>query len=330
MSTTPFRIGLAGAGTISTLHLEGMLRHPERARPVALMDPDQATLQRRAQEYGIDQTYTDLSDLIDHARLDAAVVCTPTPVRADVVIPLLEAGIPVFCEKPFAETYAEARRIADASAATGVPVAVNQNFRRHFAFAVVRDHLARGDAGKPLHLTQISKYIRHDTGWRLDRDRYVMSVMTIHWLDAYRWLFNEEPYRIYVRGVNSPATEGGKDTAISLILEFPSGIVVSLSESFSSFAGGNCCSLDCERASYELDYGQARLCMPGKEKVELRNPMDKADATYHLLDDLLDAVENGRDPETSAADNLKSMRLLEAAYRSLETGLVVNPKEIAE
>ena len=62
----------------------------------------------------------------------------------------------------------------------------------------------------------------------------------------------------------------------------------------------------------------------------LQNPMDKADATYHLLDDLLDAVENGRDPETSAADNLKSMRLLEAAYRSLETGLVINPKEMTE
>ncbi len=328
MRVFPCRVAIVGAGNISKLHLDGLRRHPERAMAVALMDTDEKTLVHRSEEYGISETYTDLSELIDNAVFDVAIVCTPTHIRAEVIVPLLESGIPVMCEKPFAETYAEASLIAEQSASLRVPVAINQNFRRHFAFSVVRDDIARGKAGKPLHLTQTARHMRHDRGWRLNRERYVMSVMTIHWLDSYRWLFGEEPQSIYVRGVNSPATKGGKDTAISLVADFPSGVVACLNESFSSFVPHNDCGLDCENAGYALDYSRALLIEPGMEPRELRNPFDKADATYYLLDDLLTAHKEKREPETSAKDNLLSMRCLEAAYRSLESGVPVNPAEI--
>jgi hypothetical protein len=71
--------------------------------------------------------------------IDFAVVCTPTNMRTQVVLPLVDAGVPVFCEKPFAETYAEAREMASAARVSGIPVAIDQNFRRFFAFAKARD-----------------------------------------------------------------------------------------------------------------------------------------------------------------------------------------------
>ncbi len=323
-----YRIAIIGAGNISELHFEGIRRHTNRARVVALCDPNKESLETRAAKYGIAETYTNLADMISKAAPEVVVVCTPTHVRKDVLRPLIEAKIPVFCEKPFAETYAEAAEIEKQACDAGVPIAVNQNFRRHFTFTLAREILGRGDIGRPLHLTQYSMGLRSDTGWRLDRNRYVMAVMTIHWFDGYRYLLREEPETVYCRSVNSPATNGGEDTAVSVMLSFPGGAVVSLSESFSSFAIRKACTLDCEAGTLEMDYAKLTEIRSGGERIEHSNPFDKAEATWYLLDDLLKAVEDNREPETSAADNLKSMRILEAAYRSTEEGRVVHLEEI--
>ena len=98
----PCRIGIVGAGNISRLHLDGIARHPDRARVVALCDPDEATSKARAADYGIASTYTDLAQMIAQASLDAAIVCTPTHVRKAVIWPLLDAGIPTFSIQPSA------------------------------------------------------------------------------------------------------------------------------------------------------------------------------------------------------------------------------------
>ena len=324
----PYRVGFVGAGNISKLHLEGIARHPDRMQAAALCDVEAKALAARAAEFGVGRTYAGLDEMIARAELDVAVVCTPTHVRKQVILPLLEAGIPVFCEKPFAETYAEAAAVEARSRQLRVPVAINQNFRRHFSFLMAREVLARGGLGKPLHLTQVSMFLRRDTGWRLDRRRYVMAVMSIHWFDGYRFLLGKEPETVYCRGVNSPATEGGEDTGVSVILQFPDGVVANLSESFSCFAGTSFCVLDCEAGSLTLGYAKMVESRGPGQSIEHTNPFDKAEATYFLLDDLMRAREEARPPETSASDNLKSMRIMEAAYRSLTENRVVRIEEI--
>ena len=77
-----------------------------------------------------------------------------------------------------------------------------------------------------------------------------------------------------------------------------------------------------------MEYSKMR-CHTAQDKVnEIINPRDKAEATYVVLKDLLDAVRDRREPETSASDNLKSMRILEAAYLSFETGKVIKPEDL--
>ncbi len=330
MKHEPCRIGIVGSGNISRLHLDGMKEHPERARCVALCDPSAETLQARMAEYGVSAGFSDVAAFALDAGVDAAIVCTPTHLRQRILEPLFEAGIPVLCEKPLAETYDEARQLAALAARHRVPVAVNQNFRRHFAFAMGREALASGALGKPLHLVQAAMGMRRDAGWRLDRRRYAMSVMSIHWFDGYRFLLDDEPESVYVRGLNSPAIPGGEDTAVSMVIAFRKGAVVSLSESFSSFTGNFAGTLtcDCERGGLVMEYSKLTRIEADGRREEIANPMNKAQATYHVLDDLLRAVEEQRPPETSIEDNLKSMRLLEAAYQSFEQARVVKLEEL--
>jgi predicted dehydrogenase len=324
-----YRIGFVGAGNITKLHYEGMKRHPDRVAVGALCDPNPDTLKSRAEEFSCTATFSDVTSMIREAGIDAAIVCTATHVRSDVLTPLIEAGIPVLCEKPLAETYAEAVGIASQADSHGIPVAVNQNFRRHFTFHIARDILAGGSLGNPLHLMHTACYMRHDTGWRLSRNRYVMAVMSIHWFDGYRYLLEDEPASIYCRHINSPATEGGDDTAVSTILTFSHGTVVSLSESFSSYTKQSVCALDCAEGGLIMNYGELTEIRTGGETVKHTNQYDKAEATYYVLDDLLNACEEKRAPETSVHDNLKSMRILEAAYRSCEERRQVDLEEIS-
>ena len=319
-----WRVGMVGAGGISSMHLEGIALHSERLQAVAAVDPDEQNLAETCDKYNIARRYTKLDDMLADGDIDVAVVCTPTHVRLDVVKPLVEAGVPVFCEKPLAETFDEAKAIVAAAGAAGVPVAVDQNFRKCFSFHLAKEVLASGELGGPLHWIQSAAALRRDQGWRNTRGRYVMAIMTIHWLDGYRYLFGEEPTTVYCRGVNSPAVEGGPDTGVSLILEFPSGVVVNLSESFSSFGGVNRASLDCERGAMVLDYQTLTVIDAERNEGEIANPFGFNEGTVHLLLDLCDTVEQGRAPETSVQDNLNSMRILEAAYRSLESGQPVD------
>jgi len=327
-SQKTYRLGFVGAGNITKLHYEGIKRHPERVSIAAMCDPDCETLSARAAEFGCPATFPDVTSMIDGAEIDAVIVCTATNVRSDVLFPLIAAEIPVLCEKPMAETFREAVAISEMARSANVPFAVNQNFRRHFSFHIARKILSSGILGDPLHLMQTASYMRHDTGWRLARDRYVMSVMSIHWFDGYRYLLGEEPESVYCRHVNSPATEGGEDTAISLILTFPGGTVVSLSESFSSFTKQSLCALDCTEGGLILNYNGLQEIKPDGTVVEHANPYDKAEATWYVLDDLLRAYEEGRPPETSFDDNINSMKILEAAYRSCDEQRTVALEEV--
>ncbi len=327
MQAKPLQVGLIGAGNILKMHMEGIRRHPDRILPVALCDLDPDRLATAAAHWEIPGRYASVDSMLAEQELDVAVVLTPTHVRREVLGAIMEKRIPLFCEKPLAETYSEARDIAMLAKDLGVPVAVNQNFRRFFSFELARSVLAGGELGRPLHLTQTALSTRRDQGWRLERDRYVMSVMSVHWLDGYRFLFDQEPVSVYCRGPKA-ANCGCGETAVSLILDFPDGQVVNLSESFSSFDACAHARLDCESGSLDLDYAKLVHMHADKSRSELNNPYDKPEATVSLLLDLCDAAATGRAPLTGIEDNLNTMRVLEAAYRSLKENRVVKLKEI--
>ena len=322
------RVGFVGAGGVSKLHLEGISRHPEEAKVVAYCDPDESNIRARMQEYGECDAYSNLDEMLAKAEIDVAIVCTPTSIREAVILPLIEAKMPTFCEKPFCDNFAEASRITKAAVAAGVPVAVDQNFRRNFPFYIARDILATGELGRPLHLVQLAKGLRTDRGWRVEQKRYVMSVMSIHWIDGYRWMLQDEAETVYCRGINSPATPGGEDTAISMVITFRGGTVVSLTESFSSFTRGRGCTLDCEKGGLVIDQSCLTVVRPGQDSVEHKNSYDRPDGCFILLRDLYQAAQENREPETSVSDNIENIRILEAAYTSWKEDRVVRVEEI--
>jgi len=320
-----YKIGLVGAGNVSKMHLEGMSRHRDIVNIHAAFDLNEQNLKEKSEKYGIERTFSNLNDFISRADVDAVVVCTPSHVRESVLYPLIDAGLPVFCEKPISEDYKTAYTIAEYAASRNVPVAVNQNFRRYFTFAMAKELLDRGELANPTQLLQTVTGSRNGDGWRSERERFIMSVMSNHWFDGYRFMLGDEPESVYCGGIKSGQ---GQDQAVSVVLRFKQGAVASLNESFISWHSTHSAMLDCANGGLVMSYKQLEHVRDTGERTVYDNTFDKANATFYLLHDLLKSLDEGRAPETAIEDNLKSIRVMEAAYRSLNTNTAVKVESI--
>jgi predicted dehydrogenase len=112
---SPLRVAVAGAGAFGRNHLrvyrEIEAAHPELVRLVAVVDLDPTRREQAAAQYSIAAFASIDALLAASLSLDAASVCVPTIHHAAVAEQLLQAGVDVLIEKPFAASLAEADRV---------------------------------------------------------------------------------------------------------------------------------------------------------------------------------------------------------------------------
>ena len=114
----PVRIGVIGVGQIAKHHLE-TYSHIDGAQVVAAADINAEELDRVAERFGIEQTFTDFRQLLAEDDIQAVDVCLHNNLHAPVTIAALEAGKHVYCEKPMAGAYVDAVRMLDTAAKCG-------------------------------------------------------------------------------------------------------------------------------------------------------------------------------------------------------------------
>jgi predicted dehydrogenase len=101
-------------------------------------------------ETGIPAAYGSLDDLLSSVdRPDLLVVAGPDAVHVAATTAALEAGIPVFCEKPLANRAAEAHDLASLAERLGVPATVGYSFRYSPAIQAMHGDLESGALGDP-------------------------------------------------------------------------------------------------------------------------------------------------------------------------------------
>jgi predicted dehydrogenase len=125
-------------------------------RPVmaALCGRDPAAVRAAAERYGWASAVTDWHALLGRDDVQLIDVCTPGDLHAEISIAALDAGKHVLCEKPVANTVAEAEAMAEAAAraaARGIRAMVGFNYRRVPAIALARQLVAAGRLGPVRH-----------------------------------------------------------------------------------------------------------------------------------------------------------------------------------
>lgn len=310
------------------MHLDGCLRRPDRVEVVAACDPDPARLLQAQQKYGIPHGFATVEAMIDGARWDAAIVCTPTNVREAVIKTLAAAGKHVFVEKPFASSLQEGQRMVETCEAAGVRLAVDQNFRYHFPFNTAKEQIAAGLLGKvtAIHLSHLC--FRQDSGWRVHEKRHTLEIMGVHWLDGFRWILGSEATSVAALMRHSNAIECTGETDLTVQVAFENGAVASYADSFSSRFSRCEALIIGEKGTMRIDYNGAAFydgsgAEPAQQWGNVFAGNGKPDSAFQCLNQMLDAIENGTEPDNSGRDNLKTLSAMEAAYQSAESGAVV-------
>ena len=115
---------------------------------VAVMSRTKERAQSYALRHGIKRWYTDATELINDPDVDAVYIATPPSSHPIYAIMAMNAGKPVYIEKPLAASYDDCARINHVSRMTGVPCYVAY-YRRYLPyFLKVRELLQSGAIGK--------------------------------------------------------------------------------------------------------------------------------------------------------------------------------------
>jgi D-apiose dehydrogenase len=317
-----FKIGMIGCGGVTTMHFEGYANHPDRIHISAACDLDPERVKKAQEKYGFDQGFSSVEAMIAGADWEVGVVCTPTTVRLPIVKTLAAAGKHMMVEKPFAESYEAAEEMVQVTRVAGVKLAVDQNFRYHFPYEHARQLVDEGLIGPVVSIFHQSLMFRQDRGWRTQTKHHAMSVMGVHWLDGIRWIVRAEPESVFSLTRSSPAIDCEGETEAFTQILFRNGVTASYIESFTvpkrrfeTTIVGEQGMLLLQHEGIELYTKEDR----NNPKQSWGNPYDgeaKPESAYACLNELFTAIEEDREPTNSGQDNLKTIALLDGAYRS--------------
>ena len=171
---TTLRVAMIGYGFMGAAHSQGWRTAPRVFDLPA--EPEMAVIVGRnadavtaaANKWGWAESATDWREVIARDDIDVVDIVTPGDSHAEIAIAALEAGKHVLCEKPLANTVAEAEAMADAAdraAARGVRAMVGFTYRRVPAVTFLRNLISEGAVGT---VNQVRASYRQD--WLVDPD----------------------------------------------------------------------------------------------------------------------------------------------------------------
>jgi inositol 2-dehydrogenase len=324
-----------GAGRIGALHARHLAGAVEGARLTLVCDVDEVAA--RAAAAGGAAATSDLAEALAHPRVDAVVIASPTNVHADQLREAAEAGKAIFCEKPVADDLGQTTAAMAVVERAGVPFQIGFNRRFDPAYAELARAVQDGELGR------VELFRSQSTDPRPAPEAYIAASAgffrdsVIHDIDTARFVAGEiERVTALGRVLVDPVYEryGDVDTSV-ITLEFVSGALGVLMNSRRTVYGHD--------LRVEVHGARGKLVAEDERATKLwRYGTDgiRGDFYDHFLDRFrdayrcelqafVDAVMAGKPPTPGARDAIETLRVADAATRSLRERRPVRVDEVA-
>ncbi len=322
------RVGIVGAGWVTQYHLPAWRRLPG-VEVVALADPDADALAARADAFAIPGRYPGLDAMLADARIDVLDIASPRRFHAEQVRMGVAHGLPILCQKPLGIDLAEAEQLV-AEVEGRVPLMVHENWRFRPYYRELRRWLDAGAVGDIVAIRldfHSSGMIAGADGtrpalvrqpfFRREQRLLVMEVL-IHHLDTLRYLCGEFDL-VSARLGRSNDDIIGEDSAILGLTRRTDGVPLAVSGNFAVHGAppAPADQLWIWGSAGTVHFDGETLSLAGPHPRQMTfEPAPSYQAAYDgAIAHFVAGLGHGGHFETSARDNLETLRLVEAAYR---------------
>ncbi|KAA9394288.1 inositol 2-dehydrogenase [Kocuria coralli] len=205
------RVAVVGAGRMGSDHVTRLAHRIHRAEVSAVVDVDRARASAVAAEAGVPNVFESFDELLASGTADAVLLATPGFLHEEPLLKLIEAGVPVLCEKPLTMDPEASLRVVQAEAAAGKQL-IQVGFMRRFdaGYRQLRSAIESGECGQLLTLHHQHRNPAGPPGFT---DEMIINDSVVHEFDAIRFFTGEEISNVQVRTgrVSSHAPEGVHD-----------------------------------------------------------------------------------------------------------------------
>jgi predicted dehydrogenase len=340
-----YGIGIVGCGGIvNYAHLPAYKAHSLRV--LACYDVNAEAAHKTAADHGIPTVYDTLDALLADQRIQIVDIAVPAWHQRAIAERALAAGKHLLCQKPLAEDLADAEAIVAAASRSGRKAAVNQQMRWSAGIAAAKDLIGRGFIGQPTD-AQIQVSVTtpwHMWPWLKIAPRLEIMYHSIHYLDSLRYLLGD-PQWVTSRHTRYPGQPETGETKTVTVLDYDSGLQALVAVNHHDHSGDSYATfrlLGTEgviKGTIGLLYNypdgrpdtlQARSTRTAPEiwfDIALEG-LWIPDAFIGPMASLMDAIQHDSTPVTDVADNLGTLRVVHAAYRSAAEHRSVRPEEL--
>ena len=291
--------------------------------------------------YALQETYrfesaavgADLESMLASTQPDIVFDCTVPPAHTAVTLTALAHGCHVLGEKPMATNMDDAQRMIDAAQAAGKIYAVIQNRRYINEIVAYRDLVHSGEIGALTTLNADFYLGPHFGGFRDEMEHVLLIDMAIHSLDQARLISGTDPVSVYCHEWNPQGSWYKHGASAMAIFEMTNGVVFNYRGSWCAQGLPTAWACDWRAIGTHgtvLWDGESALCgekVSGadgffRETVPLTVDVPPLAEHGHagVINEFVESVKQGRQPQTVCTDNVKSLAMVYAAIESAARG----------
>jgi len=333
------RFGIIGCGVIAPNHANAIV-HNDRAELIAVCDIEEEKAKSFQQKYNVPYYYTDYKEMLKRDDIDVVCICTPSGMHGDMTIDAANSGKHVFCEKPLDITAEKMTRMIESCRKNNVKLGCVFQRRLMKEAIETKKAIENGEFGKIVLADAYLKYYRsqeyyNSAGWRgtweLDGGGALMN-QGVHGIDMILWLVGDVE-SVFARCETLARDIDVEDTALAL-LKFKNGAIGVIEGTTSVYPAqdtrfeihGQNGSVIFSDSGFKQwrKVGSDTDTFPAVKNEKVGGSSDPAAISssghYALIDDMISAILEDRDPMITGESARKAVDLILAIYESARTG----------
>ena len=323
------KFAILGCGRISARHVDALIENKEGAKLVAVYDiVEKLAIDKKNQyESGVENSnvkvYTNYEEFLKDGRIDVVTIATISGYHAKQAIDCINNDKHVLIEKPMALSIEDVEKIIKLAKKKNKKIAVAYQRRFNPVIKKLKSAIDEGRFGKLIHGTSRTLWARDDNyfkqaSWRGTKalDGGILMNQCIHNIDLLQWLMGGQAERIHSETDTFIRDIETEDFG-AILIRFKNGAVgivegsvcvypKNLEESLSIFG---------EKGTVVLSGDKIKTWLFEDEKYyDTINSDEKSQGHTPLYKDLIDAINDDREPLVNGEEGKKAIEIILKAY----------------